>query len=139
MYLEAEEILKIHVQCDKDMEVKNDGSGYLRVIPITHGWFEGKLKGKIVPGGADFNTTRDNKVAHVFAKYLLQTEDGEYIAIENEGKIDGKDSERKIKTVPKFQANNDGLYAWLNTGVYVGELMGGRDPGQVEIIIYKLA
>lgn len=139
MQLEVEEIIRIHAQCEKDFEVKNDGSGFLRVIPITGGWFEGKLEGKVVPGGADWNTTRENGIAHVFAKYLLQTEDGEYIAIENEGKIDMKEPERKIKTVPKFQVNHDGKYAWLNAGVYVGELQGGKEPGQVEIIIYKLA
>ncbi len=139
MQLEAEEIIKIHVQCEKDLEVKNDGSGFLRVIPIVSGWFEGKLEGKIVPGGADWNTTKENGVAHVFAKYLLQTDDGEYIAIENEGKIDTKEPKRKIITVPKFQVNHDGKYAWLNAGVYVGELQGGKEVGQVEIIIYKLA
>ena len=139
MQLEAEEIIRIHVQCEKDFEVKNDGSGFLKVIPIVGGWFEGKMKGKVVPGGADWNTTRDNGIAHVFAKYLLLTEDGEYIAIENEGKIIFKETESRIKTVPKFQVNHDGKYAWLNAGVYVGELQGGKEPGQIEIIIYKLA
>jgi hypothetical protein len=139
MQLEAEEIMKIHVQCEPDMEVKNDGSGYLRVIPIVSGWFEGKIQGKIIPGGADWNTTRDNGISHVFAKYLLQAEDGEYIAIENEGKINFQESEGRIKTVPRFQVDHNGRYAWLNCGVYVGELQGGKEPGQVEIIIYKLA
>ena len=138
MNLEAEEVLKLVVQCEKDMEVKNDGSGFLRVIPIVGGSFEGKIRGTVVSGGADWNTTRENKIAHVFAKYLLKTEDGEYIAIENEGKIDWNAEPGIIKTVPTFQADHMGKYAWLNSGVYVGKLEGGKEEWQVEITIYKL-
>lgn len=139
MRLEAEEIVRLHVQCEKDMEVKEDGSGFLRVIPIVGGTFDGKIKGTVVPGGADWNTTRNNGTAHVFAKYLLKTESGEYIAIENEGKISFHEEERRIKTVPTFQVNDKSEYVWLNTGVYVGELQAGAAEGQIEIIIYKLA
>lgn len=139
MQLEAEQILCIHVTCDPEMEVKNDGSGYLRVIPITGGTFEGKICGEVVSGGADWNTTRENGISHVFAKYLLKTEDGEYIAIENEGKIDfTSEKQDRIKTVPRFQADAKGRYAWLNTGVYVGALEGGSQPGRVEIAVYRL-
>jgi hypothetical protein len=137
MNLQAELIMKLHVQCEKTMEVRNDGSGYLRVIPIVGGTFEGKLRGEVVSGGADWNTTRDNGVAHVFAKYLIKTEDGEYIAIENEGKIKF-DETSTIKTAPRFQADSMGRYAWLNSGVYVAALDAGSHEGQVEITVYKL-
>ncbi len=137
MVLQAELIMKLHVQCADTMEVKNDGSGYLRVIPIIGGTFEGKLCGEVVSGGADWNTTRENGVAHVFAKYLIKTEDGEYIAIENEGKIRFEDSS-VIKTSPRFQAAAEGRYAWLNSGVYVASLEAGKFEGQVEITVYQL-
>lgn len=138
MNLQAELIMKLHVQCEKTMEVKNDGSGYLRVIPIIGGTFEGKLNGEIVSGGADWNTSRDNGVAHVFAKYLIKTEDGEYIAIENEGKI-RFDEKSIIKTSPRFQADSKGNYAWLNSGIYVASLEPGAKEGQVEITVYKMS
>ena len=76
-------------------------------------------------------------LAHVFAKYLLKTEDGEYIAIENEGRINFNSS-GFIKTTPRFQVSSTGKYAWLNTGVYVASLDGGKEEGQVEITIYRL-
>jgi hypothetical protein len=137
MILEAEMILKLSVQCESTMEVRSDGAGYLRVIPIVGGSFEGKICGEIVSGGADWNTSRDNGIAHVFAKYLLKTEDGEYIAIENEGKIRFED-QSIMKTTPRFQADISGKYAWLNSGVYVGSLDAGKKENQVEITIYKL-
>jgi hypothetical protein len=137
MTLDAEIVMKLNVKCEKNMEVKNDGIGFLRVIPIVGGTFEGKIKGEIVSGGADWNTERNDGISHVFAKYLLKTHDGEFIAIENKGKIKfSQDS--MIKTVPRFQADITGNYAWLNHGVYVGSLEGGKKEGQVEIIIYKI-
>lgn len=138
MTLDAELVMKIHVRCEKDMEVKNDGSGYQRVIPIVGGTFEGKISGTVVPGGADWNTKRENEVFHVFAKYLLKTDDGFYIAVENEGKI-ANAYEAFIKTSPRFQVDGDSKYAWLNSGVYVGSLAGGKEEGQVEITVYKLS
>lgn len=138
MTLDAEMILKLYVQCDNTMEVRNDGAGYLRVIPIVGGSFEGKLCGEVISGGADWNTTRENGVAHVFAKYLLRTEDGEYIAIENEGKI-RFDEPSNMKTAPRFQVDSAGKYAWLNSGVYVGSLDVGVKENQVVITIFKMS
>lgn len=136
MKLDAELILKIHVQCSEALDVKDDGSGFLRVIPITGGTFEGKLQGTVIPGGADWNVQRKNGIAHVYAKYLLRTEEGVYIAIENTGKI--TDNEAAIKTVPVFCVDEDSRYAFLNSGVYVGSLEAGSEQGQVEIIVYKM-
>ncbi len=127
MKLEAEKILSIHVRCASEFEVKDDGAGFLRVIPITGGTFEGKISGEVVG------------ISHVFAKYLLKTDDGVYIAVENEGKIDFSDTAQIIKTAPRFQTDDKGRYAWLNTGVYVGALEGGSEPGSVEITVYRLA
>ncbi len=137
MNLEAELIMKLHVQCQGDMDVKDDGSGYLKVIPIVGGTFEGKINGSIVPGGADWNTSRSNNTGHVFAKYLLKTDDGEYIGIENEGKINNNEN-LEIKTSPRFQVDSNSKYSWLNTGVYVASLNPGQVEGQIEIIIYKM-
>ena len=138
MELKAEEIFKIHVQCNDVYEVKNDGAGYLNVIPIVGGNFTGKVNGIVVNGGADWNTRRVNGDSHLFAKYLLQADNGDYIAIENEGKIGSKDWDNRIKTVPRFQVNEESEFAWLNSGVYVGELTGGKAKNQVEITIYRL-
>ena len=77
MELKAEEIIKLHVQCEESYAVKHDGAGYLNVIPIVSGSFDGKIRGQVINGGADWNTRRDNGSAHVFAKYLLRAENGD--------------------------------------------------------------
>lgn len=134
--LEAEMIIRIHVQCTDSLDVKDGPEGYLAVIPIAGGTFDGKITGKVISGGADWNTRKENG-SHVFAKYLLQADNGEYIAIENEGKI-GKDQNTVIATTPRFTADEKGAYAWLNYGTYVGSLTVGKEPGQIEITIYKM-
>jgi hypothetical protein len=69
---------------------------------------------------------------------LLETDDGEFIAIENEGLI-GIGSETKIKTRPIFCANTAGKYCDLIYGVYVGELTSTPDAANsVDIVVYKL-
>lgn len=134
--LKAEKILCVHVQCENSMDTKDGPEGYLAVIPIVGGSVEGRINGRVIPGGADWNT-RQRKGSHVFAKYLLQADNGEYIAIENEGYI-GQGQETCIVTVPHFTADENGEYGWLNYGVYVGSLQGGKEPGQVEIEIYRM-
>lgn len=137
MNLAAEHIMTLHVQCSDSLDVKNDGIGYLRVIPIIGGTVEGKINGEVVSGGADWNTSLESGWAHVCAKYLIKTSDGEYIDIHNEGKI-RFDLDSKIKTSPKFNADINGKYAWLNYGVYVASLDAGHKEGQVVITVYKL-
>lgn len=137
--LPADEVMRLRVQIAAPKVIGPTGEGWLQVIPITGGTFTGKeLNGVVVPGGADWNTTRDDGVAHVFAKYLLQTSDGEYIAIENEGWI-ARDSAATIKTRPTFAASLTGQYHHLNSGVYVGELTAPSDVRDaVDIVIYRL-
>jgi hypothetical protein len=139
VYLEAEEIMRLRVTLGEVKVVGTTGPGRLVVIPITGGTIHGeKIEGKVVPGGADWNVTLEDGIAHVFAKYLLETNDSEWIAIENEGLI-GPDSQAVIKTVPKFMANQTGKYRFLNHGVFVGEL--SAIPGaqnSVDITIYKM-
>ena len=137
--LEAEEVMRLQVTLGQVKVVGDTGPGRLVVIPITGGIVSGaRIKGKVVPGGADWNMTLPDGAAHVFAKYLLESEDGEYIAIENEGWI-ALGSQTVFKTVPRFMANMKGKYAFLNHGVYAGEL--SATPGvqdSVDIVIYRL-
>lgn len=135
--LKAEEIMHLQVECAPACEVKQGIDGYLRVIPITGGRFDGLIEGTIVNGGADWNTEKAKHCAHAFAKYMLKTKDGEYIAIENEGLLQ-PDGDSFIKTTPRFTADENGSYAWLNHGVYVGSLEPGKGSYAVEIRVFKL-
>ncbi len=131
--------MRLRVKIAEPKMVGHSGQGRLKVIPITGGTFSGDgINGTVVEGGADWNTAYDNGLVHVFAKYMLKTSDGEYIAIENEGLMD-KSATAIIKTKPTFQADSRGQYNYLNYGVYVGELAPTPDADDsVDIVIYKL-
>ena len=94
--LAAEEVMHLTVKVAAPMVVGKTIGGFLLVIPIIGGYFSGdSIKGTVISGGADWNTTLDTGVAHVFAKYLLETNDGEYIAIENEGLLNSNSDSTK--------------------------------------------
>ena len=133
--LEAEEIMQIKVKCEAPLSVGDGGSGHLNVIPIIGGIVTGKYKGRIIPGGADWSTIKDNG-AHAFAKYLLQMENGEYVAVENEGILNRDNA--KIRTTPRFYANLKGSYGELNRGVYVASLETDDEEYQVVIHVYRM-
>jgi len=148
--LDAELIMRLRVDCPEEDRLTVGGNdwGYLKVIQIKGGSFEGeKLRGRVICGGADWNMSVGGdspETAHsktVFAKYLLQTDDGVYIAIENLGykHVDNKQN-TKIQTVPRFHAPR-GRYEWLNYGVYVASLSGSVVDGVrgVDIVVYKMA
>ncbi|MHB8136458.1 MAG: DUF3237 domain-containing protein [Anaerolineaceae bacterium] len=137
--LAAVEVMHLIVKVGAPKFVGKTIDGFLQVIPIVGGYFSGNsIIGKVISGGADWNTTLDTGIAHVFAKYLLETDDGECIAIENEGLIK-TDSNSVIKTKPKFQANLAGKYSDLNFGTYVGELKATPNTTEsVDIVIYRL-
>lgn len=137
--LDAEHVLTIIAELTDDVIVGDTFEGFLKVIPITGGTVSGKINGTILPGGADWNTTLRDNHAHVFAKYMFVTDDGEYITIENEGHFK-RETDQIIKTIPNFSAKEDSKYNWINHGVYVGGLKRKENHPvrAVEITIYKL-
>lgn len=139
MKLDAIKVFSIHVKCDGLMETGRGLNGDLRIIPIVGGDFDGEgISGKVLAGGADWNTKKTLRYTHVFAKYILETQDGSYISVQNEGVYD-KQNMTMIKTVLKFDTELNGPYGYLNTGVYVGELNSmEKEKNMVEIVVYKL-
>lgn len=133
-----QQVMRILTACAPAVEVGKVPQGILRVIPIIGGRFEGeKLRGTVLNVGADRNISHPNGNAHVYARYLLKTEDGAVIQIENEGVL-SEDSGGFV-TTPKFAADASGSYAWLNSGVYAGTLKASESPEySVEITVFQL-
>ena len=60
--------------------------GHRRIVPITGGSFEGPgLRGRILPGGADWQIVRADGTAELDARYTLQTDQGALIYVVNRG------------------------------------------------------
>jgi hypothetical protein len=124
-------------------DVGEVNSGRQRIIPITGGTFEGPaLRGKVLPGAADWNLVRSDGVTVVSANYFLRTDDGVVIKIANQGVNSSLPKPatavpvRPRFTIPSFEAPK-GRYDWLNKSVFVGTLTPAA-PGSVRIRIFKL-
>ena len=138
MQLESELVLQLHVEVGEPKLVGETGAGRLVIIPITGGTFEGELlRGRVLPGGADWSTQMPGGVAHVHARYWIETDDGAIIAIENEGYYNQDRADAVIRTTPRFACDIDGKYAFLTRDVYAAELKpGGKNA--VDILVYRL-
>jgi hypothetical protein len=99
--------------------------GNRNIIPITGGEISGRITGKVLFGGADYQS-RPNPPA-IDARYLWQTSDGDIIIVRNAG---------SGTLVPTFEVRTDSSYAWLNTGYFLSSPPGVK-PGGVSITIYE--
>jgi hypothetical protein len=99
--------------------------GNRNIIPITGGEISGRFTGKVLFGGADYQS-RPTPPA-IDARYLWQTSDGDVIIVRNAG---------SGTLVPTFEVRTDSPYAWLNTGYFLSSPPGIR-PGGVGITIYE--
>jgi hypothetical protein len=102
--------------------------GPRNIIPITGGELAGRITGKVLPGGADYQNL--SPPATIDARYLWQTADGEVIVVRNGGAFGS--------LVPTFEARVDGPYAWLNTGMFLSSNPEMR-PGGVGLTFYESA
>ena len=93
--------------------------GDRNIIPITGGTVKGRISGKVLMGGADYQIL--TPPATIDAHYLWETDDGEVIIVRNGGAFGA--------LVPTFEARVGGRYAYLNTGSYLSSNPGRGDGG----------
>ena len=136
---------------DDSQEIGNGPKGLRQIAPVTGGTFEGpKMKGKVLPFGADWMITRPDGTWDLDIRVTLETDDGELIYAYYRGIIDvspeiheriyskGEDvdpSEYYFRTSPVFETGSE-KYKWLNKIVCVG--VGKLFPGKVEYKIYQI-
>jgi hypothetical protein len=106
-----------------------------RIVPIAGGTFEGpRLRGKVMPGGADWQTIRPDGVTELHAHYGLETSDGAIIQVwnnvigRNDPPLAGQTTPvRFLRSSIKLEAPK-GPHDWLNKSVFVGTLNAPADP-----------
>jgi hypothetical protein len=100
--------------------------GARNIIPITGGTLSGKIKGKVLAGGADYQKLANPMTLD--ARYLWQTEEGDVIIVRNAGPI--------ASLAPVFEVRVDSKYAWLNQGAYLSS-SPGMGAGGVGLTFYE--
>jgi len=125
-------------------------TGTRRIVEITGGTFEGPaLRGRILPGGADWQLIRADGFTSADARYTLETDDGHLVYVSNVGMRHADadtmqrlnsgqpvDPERVyFRTVPTFETGAPHL-DWLMRSLFVG--VGERQPNGVTIRFWRV-
>jgi hypothetical protein len=90
-------------------------------FPVTGGSFDGdRLRGKVLPGGADWVLKRPDGILELDLRITLETHDGALIHMTFEGiRDDGVPGAPYFRTLPRFETA-DTRYAFLNRLLAVG-------------------
>jgi hypothetical protein len=99
--------------------------GNRNIIPITGGELSGRIPGKVLFGGADYQNLSGPPA--IDARYLWQAGNGDIIIVRNTG---------SGNLVPAFEVRTDSPYAFLNTGKFLSSPPGIK-PGGVGITMYE--
>jgi len=122
---QGSELITETVTLSPSLSVGPSKRGNRNIIPITGGELSGRISGKVLAGGADYQNL--SPPATIDARYLWQTNDGEIILVRNAGPFGA--------LVPTFEVRTDSPYAWLNRGTYLSSNPGMK-PGGVGITMY---
>jgi hypothetical protein len=145
-----EHVADLVVLVDRPIEIGETGGGLRRVIPIVGGTIEGpRLRGRVLPGGADFQLVRSPTVAELDARYALELDGGQRVYVVNRAlrRADADVTARLVRgepvdpslvyfrCSPSFEVADETL-RWLSESVFVGT--GARRPDRVEMSFFKL-
>lgn len=125
-------------------------NGTRRIIPITGGTIEGpRLKGRVLPGGADYELVRRDGSSAVEAHYGLEADDGTVIYIVNKGlftapaeviaRVDAGETVDPdayyFRSAPVFDAP-EGPHQWLSDRIFVADCR--FTPQEVTISVHMV-
>ena len=97
-------------------------TGTLTIVPVIGGNFKGKrLRGTIIPGGADWDTAVEG-VVRIDSKYNLKTDDGALISMD----VNGWECDGRRQAHLLFTCGNK-KYKWLTNAIIVAESGIGED------------
>jgi hypothetical protein len=126
------------------------GKGRRRIVPITGGEFSGpKIRGKVLPGGTDWQILRGDGVSELEARYTLQTDDGALINVRNLALRHGPPDVMAALAAGRavepgsyyfrgatFFETGDARYGWIANCIVV--CTGEREPAGVKLKFYKV-
>jgi hypothetical protein len=133
------------------IEIGHIAGNLRRVIPVEGGEVLGpRIRGRVLPGGADFQIMRADGITELEARYVIETEEGHLIYVENRGVRWGApelmEKIRRGETVdpaqiyfratPRFETAAPG-YEWLMRNVFV--CAGARYPDRVELRFFQVS
>ena len=124
--------------------------GQRRIIPITGGSVRGRLQGRVLAGGADFQIIVSPTMAVLDARYVLALDNGEHVYVQNHALRRGPAEAIArlargepvdpaviyFRCVPRFEVSSPAL-SWLTESIFIGT--GARFPDRVELALFRVS
>ena len=141
---------EIRAQVGTPLEMGAVPQGRRRIIQILGGTFSGPgMKGKILPGGADWQIVRADGFTELDTRYTLETDKGDLIYVQNAGvRHAAPDVMEKLlagetvdpslvyfRTIPRFETSAPALQE-LTRSIFIG--LGERYPSEVVVRFWKV-
>jgi len=135
----VEFVYELIADLDPTMDLGRGPLGRRRMVPITGGLFQGpRIKGKVLPGGADRQLVRADGVRLLNALYELQAEDGAIITVNNRVMVEQRQDGSNYAFSHVDITAPEGPHGWLNHLVFVGTLHSMQPQPKVLIRVYSL-
>ena len=132
------------------IEVGDVPQGGRRMIPILSGRVAGpRLSGQLLAGGVDYQLIRSDGLAEIHARYIIETDRGERVYVENTGIRRGPPEAMArlrrgepvdpaviyFRTVPRFETASAEL-DWLHRSIFI--CAGARFPDKVQLRFFEV-
>jgi hypothetical protein len=138
------------VRIGEPIEIGRISGNLRRMIPIAGGEVLGpRIRGRVLPGGADYQVMRADGVSELQARYVIETEDKQLVYVENSGvrygPVELMEKLRRgeevdpaliyFRTTPRFETAAPG-YEWLMRNLFL--CSGARFPDRVEMRFFQV-
>lgn len=147
---ELEHVADLIVRIATPIEIGRIAGNLRRMIPIEGGEVTGpRLRGRVLPGGADYQLMRSDGITDLHARYVIETEDRKLIYVENSGiRCGPAELMEKLRrgepvdpvliyfrSTPRFETAAP-EYDWLMRSLFV--CSGARFPDRVELRFFRV-
>jgi hypothetical protein len=148
--ISPEPIFRIHCEVANILDLGEAPFGHRRVVNLLGGTVSGaKLSGRILPGGADWQTMAVDGALDIHARYVIESDGGALIEVDSRGVRNGspdvmarlgrgEDVDPSLyyfRTVMRFATAHPSA-AWLNRILALAK--GARERNAVKLEVYEV-
>jgi hypothetical protein len=143
-------VLDAEIEVGTPIEVARTAAGERRIVPILGGRVRGPgLSGRVLAGANDYQIVRGPALLELQARYVVETDDGSRIYVENNGLRSGPadvmerlrrgeavdPSQIYFRAVPRFETDAP-AHAWMMQRLFVSS--GLRTPDRVILAVFEV-
>ena len=147
--LRSKLLFELTIDLEEPQIIGDVPHGNRQILSNTGGSFEGpRLRGEVLPHGADWYLTRSDGVGELDVRVTLRTDDGDLIYMKSVGifrypqelagrvlRGEADPAEYYMRDTSAFETASE-KYGWLNSIVAVG--VGSYRPGRVGMTVYEI-